>query len=492
MEALTCLLEISLRTLALAALAGAALSLGRVKSAAARHAVWTMVAAGMLIQPLLQPLLPSIPIRILRAPVAAVPVTMASAGFSVRPEATTIVRVPVLSGLSVAIILVYAGVAMVLVLRLAIGYRRARRMVAGSVVIDDVLVESATVCVPVTVGFLRPRILLPEGWREWPPFKRQAVLAHELAHVGRGDWAIALVVRFNRALYWFHPLGWWLERKLAALAEQACDDAALAAVGDAPEYAGTLLEMARAAGAAQGRLLEEGLAMARESNVKLRIERILDESRSLPRIFGRRGWAALFACAVPVLYLASAARLAPAQSTAADTAPKVAITPAQRWLNTEVPYIITDEEKAAFLRLTTEEERYKFIEQFWLRRDPAPGTSNENQYRAEHYRRIAYANERFASQAAGWQTDRGRIYIVFGPPDEIESHPSGGSYARPAEEGGGVVVTRPFEKWRYRLIAGAGTNVIFTFSDPNGDREYRLIRADGIKGVVPPAAQVRK
>ena len=101
-----------------------------------------------------------------------------------------------------------------------------------------------------------------------------------------------------------------------------------------------------------------------------------------------------------------------------------------------VAYIITDEERQAFKRLQTDEEREQFIEQFWLRRDPTPDTV-ENEFKEEHYRRIAYANEHFASGIPGWKTDRGRIYIVFGPPDEIDSHPSGGTYERPIEEGGG-------------------------------------------------------
>ena len=105
-------------------------------------------------------------------------------------------------------------------------------------------------------------------------------------------------------------------------------------------------------------------------------------------------------------------------------------TPYRKWLNEDVAYIITDEERAAFKRLHTDEEREQFIEQFWLRRDPTPDTA-ENEFKEEHYRRIAYANERYASGIPGWKSDRGRIYITFGPPDEIESHPSGGSYERP-------------------------------------------------------------
>jgi GWxTD domain-containing protein len=115
----------------------------------------------------------------------------------------------------------------------------------------------------------------------------------------------------------------------------------------------------------------------------------------------------------------------------------------------------------------------QFIEQFWLRRDPTPD-SLENEFKEEHYRRIAYSNERFASGIPGWKTDRGRIYIAFGPPDEIESHPSGGSYERPIEEGGGTTSTYPFEQWRYRWIEGIGTDIIIEFVDPTMTGEYRM------------------
>jgi GWxTD domain-containing protein len=148
-------------------------------------------------------------------------------------------------------------------------------------------------------------------------------------------------------------------------------------------------------------------------------------------------------------------------------------TPFRKWLNEDVTYIITDEERQAFRRLETDEEREQFIEQFWLRRDPTPDTA-ENEYKEEHYRRIAYTNERFASGIPGWKTDRGRIYIAFGPPDEIESRPSGGTYERPFEEGGGTTSTYPFEKWRYRWIEGIGTDVIIEFVDPTMTGEYRM------------------
>lgn len=154
--------------------------------------------------------------------------------------------------------------------------------------------------------------------------------------------------------------------------------------------------------------------------------------------------------------------------------------PYKRWLSDEVPYIITDEERAAFKKFSTAEERESFIEAFWERRNPNPG-SPENEFKEEYYRRIAYANEHYASGIPGWRADRGRIYIMYGPPDEIESHPSGGTYSRPPEEGGGETSTFPFETWRYRYIDGIGTNIILEFVDPTMTGEYRMTMDPGEK-----------
>src|SRR5580658_8359743 len=148
-------------------------------------------------------------------------------------------------------------------------------------------------------------------------------------------------------------------------------------------------------------------------------------------------------------------------------------TPYRKWLNEDVVYIITDEERQAWKRLATDEEREQFIEQFWLRRDPTPDTA-ENEFKEEHYRRIAYANERYASGIPGWKSDRGRIYITYGPPDEIEDHSSGGTYERPPEEGGVTTSTFPFQQWRYRWIEGVGTNIIIEFVDPTMSGEFRM------------------
>lgn len=147
----------------------------------------------------------------------------------------------------------------------------------------------------------------------------------------------------------------------------------------------------------------------------------------------------------------------------------------KKWMTEDVAYIITADEKKAYNKLTTDEERENFIENFWRRRDPDPDTE-ENEYREEYFERIAYANEKFASGIPGWKTDRGRIYITFGKPDGIESHPSGGSYDRPSYEGGGSTTTYPFETWFYRHLDGVGDGIEIEFVDPTGTGEYRIAR----------------
>lgn len=148
----------------------------------------------------------------------------------------------------------------------------------------------------------------------------------------------------------------------------------------------------------------------------------------------------------------------------------------KNWLDQDVSYIITDEERKAFKALKTDEERDQFIENFWLRRDPDPDTP-ENEYKEQYFERIQYANEKFSSGIPGWRTDRGRIYVMFGKPDELESHPSGGAYERPSWEGGGSTSTYPFETWWYRYIEGIGSDIEIEFVDPSGSGEYRIARS---------------
>ena len=158
----------------------------------------------------------------------------------------------------------------------------------------------------------------------------------------------------------------------------------------------------------------------------------------------------------------------------------------KKWLDQDVRWIITDNERKSFMQLSNNEERDQFIEAFWQRRNPNPD-SEDNEFKDEHYRRIEYANEHFAAGKPGWMTDRGRIYIVYGPADEIESHPSGGTYERPMEEGGGETSTYPFEDWRYRYLEGIGQEVIIEFVDSCmcGDYHMTMDRSekDALKNV---------
>jgi GWxTD domain-containing protein len=172
--------------------------------------------------------------------------------------------------------------------------------------------------------------------------------------------------------------------------------------------------------------------------------------------------------------LTKKARRKQAQQLAKESAPYTT------WVNEEVIYIIAKEEREAFLRLTTNEEREQYIEEFWRRRNPDPD-SPENSYREEHYRRIAYVNERFSSGVPGWKTDRGHIYILWGPPDEIDSHPSGGTYDRPPEQGGGTTTTYPWELWRYRHLEDIGDNIEIEFVDTTGSGEYHITMDPGEK-----------
>src|SRR5436305_6475353 len=143
------------------------------------------------------------------------------------------------------------------------------------------------------------------------------------------------------------------------------------------------------------------------------------------------------------------------------------------WLEKDVAYIITDDERKAFKKLETDDERERFIEEFWRRRDPDPDT-DENEFREEYYERIAYANEHYASGIPGWKTDRGRVYIAWGKPDELDSNSARSSYQREQWEGGGSTTTYAFEKWWYRHLDGVGDGVEHEFVDPSGTGEYRL------------------
>jgi GWxTD domain-containing protein len=367
-------------------------------------------------------------------------------------------------------------VASLLILRLCGGLWVCRRLVRAGAPIEPGVFESGAISVPVTVGPIRPAILLPPDWRGWDAAKLEAVLAHEKAHVRRRDPARLALAHLYRSVCWFHPLAWWLYSHLADLAEAASDDAALATTNDSLLYAETLLDFF---GRTPGRVRLEGVAMARRGSTSRRMDRILDSGRKLSSPVSVRMAAALAVAAVPFIYLSAAARpvwaavprVAQAGGQAENSHMCGGNAAYRAWLNEDVVFIIETAERKAFERLTTEEECGKFVEQFWLRRDPTPGTA-ENEFKTEHYRRIAYANERFGVAGSegkpGWKTDRGRIYIQFGPPDEIESHPADGTRA-------------PYEMWKYRHIDGIANNVIMEFVDEQKNGDYLMTKDASIK-----------
>jgi GWxTD domain-containing protein len=200
--------------------------------------------------------------------------------------------------------------------------------------------------------------------------------------------------------------------------------------------------------------------------------------------------AILTLCGVPVAWAQKEQKSQDPQDRPRNVKPEIKKA-YKEWLEKDVAYIITDEERKAFKKLATDEEREQFIEQFWRRRDPDPDTE-ENEYREIYYERIAYANEHYSSGKPGWMTDRGRIYIKFGKPDEVESHPNGGLYERPAYHGGGSTTTYPFEIWFYRYLPGVGSGVEIEFVDPTGSGEFRIARSPNEKDAmlwIPGAGQ---
>lgn len=345
---------------------------------------------------------------------------------------------------------------------------RGRLRMTGGVA----LLESCLTDVPVVIGYAKPMILVPLGLLAGLPVSQmEAILLHELAHIRRGDYLVNLLQTFLEGLLFYHPAAWWISRVIRTERENCCDDLVVATQGDPHGYASALAALA------ETRIQQAALAATGGSVVK-RIRRLLDHGEG-PRV----------APAIPAAILAVTFAVALAAWPAPQSA-KPAVSPYQKWLDEEVVYIITPAEKQAFTALRTDDERKKFIEQFWERRNPVPGSA-DNQFMKEHYRRLAYANDRFKTNSGpGWKTDRGRIYIHYGPPDEIESHPSGGKYTRPPSEGGGNTMTYPFEQWMYRHIEGVGTNIIIEFVDKTGTGDYRMTTdphaKDAVKRVPQP------
>ena len=355
------------------------------------------------------------------------------------------------------------------------------------------LLESCMAQVPLVVGHLRPAILVPLGLLAGLPAEQvELLLMHELAHIRRCDYVINMVQSFLESVMFYNPCVWWISNVIRTEREHCCDDLAIVSANNGVALAAALtaLEVRRAPYAE--------LAMtATGGTLVKRVRRLLGQSEPAPSVMIPLTGAALVVLVVSGFLLARpvprplpaheapltgaifAAPLAPPASGTATRRVQQNIQPAaatsalqasdQRWLDQGVVYIITATERATFLGLSSDDQRGQFIEQFWARRDPTPGTP-ENEFKDEHYLRVAYANQHFQSllpppAGMGWRTDRGRTYIQFGPPDEIESH---GQTVRPD----GTTQAFASETWLYRYIQGIGNDVIVEFADANGTGEF--------------------
>ena len=301
------LADASIRSFLLALVAALILSCTRRhRTAALQHAGWAAVACGMLALLAFGQARPRVALRILN-PSAAVhttsPIGPDDLTFSRLPRDSTqappaAARAIDRSGL---LLYAYAAIACALLLRFATGVFLARRLFAKATSARDFL-ESELIAVPFTIGWLRPRVLLPLAWREWDEEKLDAVLAHERAHASRHDGLVAALAALNRCLFWFHPLAWILERRLALLAEEACDESCVALLGNRERYARLLLEMAAVVDVSRGRLRSHALTMAAGTHIRRRIDSLLREKRTFSLGLTRTAWAALVLCAIPVVF----------------------------------------------------------------------------------------------------------------------------------------------------------------------------------------------
>jgi beta-lactamase regulating signal transducer with metallopeptidase domain len=332
------LVESTVRSLAWAGAIGLALEVGRVRDVGTRLAAWTCVLYGALLLPLAVPFLPPLPVHMpshaANQKVIVLPVTTQ---LTYRAELPTAVPRVQFNWRTAAADL-YLAIAVRLLGRLAFGLYATRCLRRASRPVSDArlqsilsaqglqagirklpeLAESSALAVPITLGWVRPSIILPDSWREWSCEKTEAVLAHELSHVGRADYATLLAASLYRCIFWFSPLAWWLDKQLRELAEQASDDSALRVTADRTHYAEVLLGFFEALQNGRGRIRWQGVAMARGARAGRRIDRILAEDYKLSTPARWPVMAALVALTIPLLYLSGAFQpVAMAQTTPA-------------------------------------------------------------------------------------------------------------------------------------------------------------------------------
>jgi uncharacterized protein (TIGR03435 family) len=316
------LFDVSTRSLFLAFVAAIVLTgVQRRRTAALEHAVWAAVVCGMLGLFAFGSVLPSLSLPIMPAastgPTITEPARRSTSLDSTQVHpfmgvAETPMTIPTKPDRPVdwgkTALAAYAAIAFAFLARFFIGMLLARRLVAKSTPVQGFR-ESELVAVPCTVGCFRREILLPTEWREWDQAKLVAVLEHEGSHVRRHDGLVAALAVINRSVFWFHPLAWWLERRLGMLAEIACDDSCIAKMGDAQQYAQLLLQVIRLVDRPLGRLRQHALTMAAGSHLARRIELIRQEGRTFSRGLRWTGWTAIGVCGLPVMLGAGAVQL---------------------------------------------------------------------------------------------------------------------------------------------------------------------------------------
>jgi GWxTD domain-containing protein len=333
-------------------------------------------------------------------------------------------------------------------------FMQARQMLSVQKTVGFAIARDATE--PVLMGIGRPLVILPESLEtSLSPAELNTVLLHELAHFMRGDNLTGSLAHLVATAFWFHPLLWWMERQLSIDCEYACDEVVLALTRKPSDYASGIVKATRFAvcGAVAG---VSGIG---GYQFRKRLELIMSQDKN--PVAPRRGRSLVTAAVmalvvVPVIggfmsksllqgqtiekrrgieFITATASSDTPQTQQILSALKTVLNPNDtvfpvngndrwdKWLNEDVALLITQEERSAFLALTSESPREQFVTQFWEKRNPNPGSA-VNTFKDEHYRRMAYANKRFTlQQVAGWQTDRGRTYVLMGPPDEIDSHP---------------------------------------------------------------------
>ena len=254
------IVECVVRSVLIAVCTAVALYVLRVRAARVRHAVWASVVVLMLALPVWTAWGPKAVLRVLK-PAPAVVAEQSVVTMVQQDSVASPVTVPTKSwsfgDYLLGIYLLGLGI---LLTRLGTGTVRARMLVRRAGGLTGRLTSEACMS-PITVGAFRPVVILPEGWNEWPAAQLNAVLAHEGEHASRRDPLMQWLALFNRAVFWFHPLSWWLSRRLSALAEEACDDAVLASGHDPEEYTECLLGLARSVLASGSRVSAVGMAM---------------------------------------------------------------------------------------------------------------------------------------------------------------------------------------------------------------------------------------